>query len=74
MDLQEIEDHIIAHQAGLIRARFGEDAASNVNYGWGITELARGPVVDSKLYGHNLILTTSMNSDGTYHDSWEDYL
>jgi len=72
MDPAEIEDHIIAHQAGVIRKRWGEEQASNVNYGWGVDEGGGKPIVSSKIYGRGLILTTHMEGRD-YVDSWDDY-
>jgi len=71
MDLQEIEDHIIAHQAGLIRSRYGEEEASKANYGWGIDEALDGPIVSTKVYGPWMVLTTTMR-DGVYEDDWQE--
>jgi hypothetical protein len=74
MDEQEAEDHIIAHQGGLIRKQYGVAQGVNCNYGWAIDSRVDTITVSTKLYGLNLILVTEWWwKDGVYLDRWEPY-
>lgn len=75
MDLVEVEDHVIAHQGGVIRATYDEAQADNCNYGWGISYVDDELVVETKLYGVAKILITRVTIDEPFKfdDEWLDY-
>lgn len=73
MDLTEVEDHIFAHQGGLLREKFGEEVEAN--YGWGITSGDEYTRVETKVYKHNVVLITTVLNEKPYDyaDEWEPY-
>ena len=75
-EMNAIEDKIYAAQERWIRKRFGDDAADNANYGWGVDVVDEHHyvLVATKIYGHGVLHSEAAGlSDRVSHDFyvWE---
>ena len=50
-----IEDAIYDSQMAYIRAKFGDEAERNANYGWGVVCSGNHIDVATKVYGHGVL-------------------
>lgn len=54
-----MEDRIFEAQQKLILKRFGADAANCANYGWGFTSVDDEVIIETKVYGHGVLITNA---------------
>lgn len=51
------EDLLYGAQSSWIRRHYGEEAAENANYGWGVSGAGKGAVVETKVYGQGVLIS-----------------
>jgi hypothetical protein len=66
--LDTLEDTIYDEQADWIRAHFGQKAADNANYGWGVSGGDDYLDVATKVYGHGVLRSFAKLGEPIVHE------
>jgi len=65
---QVVEDEIYNRQYQWIKDNKGKEAAEKANYGWGVDTTGEKLVVETKVYGHGVLISRGSSKEDISHD------
>lgn len=71
--LATLECRVFEEQEKYIREKFGDDAADNANYGWGVDVFDKGVSVSTKIYRHGVLTSKANIGDSGIQHEFEDF-
>jgi len=66
--MQKVENEIYDRQYQWIKDNKGKEAAEKANYGWGVDETGKVLVVETKVYGHGVLISRASTKEDITHD------
>jgi len=66
--MQKVEDEIYNQQYQWIKDNRGKEAAEKANYGWGVDETGPELIVETKVYGHGVLVSRGSSKENISHN------
>jgi len=65
---EKVEDEIYNQQYQWIKDKFGKEAADKANYGWGVDKTEPELCVETKVYGHGVLVSRASSEEDIGHE------